>query len=188
MISAGAPHYYRLLTAAAFNDLHGAQKELSAMARAGATSAQLADGHYAIYHIHYRNGLYRGAIEEMRRIAALAPDRAPSGPEKMDAAAVARLPGLKVISRKSTRITATDWQGSGVVGIPAMVNGVETQFALDTGAVMSSVTELKPGVWDCGSCRDKPTLMDPVEPTPPGAMPSPAASRLAGWNFATWRS
>jgi predicted aspartyl protease len=140
-IPAGAPHYYRLLTAAAFNDLPGARKELAAMARAGAISSQLADGHYAIYQLHRRNGQYREAVDDMLRIAALAPDRAPSPADKADADALALLPALKLISRKSTRIAATDWQGSGIVGIPAMVNGMETQFGLDTGAAISVVTE-----------------------------------------------
>jgi hypothetical protein len=140
-IPAGAPHYYRLLTAAAFNDLPGANKELSAMARTGATSVQLADGHFAIYQLHRRNGQYREAVDEIRKIVALAPDRAPSAADKADADALALLPALKVISRSPTRTAATDWQGSGIVGIPATVNGMEAQFGLDTGAVMSVVTE-----------------------------------------------
>src|SRR5437016_5062422 len=80
----------------AFNDERGAEKELTALTRSGASPEQLTSVHDTLYHLYYRDGHYHKAIMEMQRTAALAPNWAPSEAEKAHAAALDQFPDLEV--------------------------------------------------------------------------------------------
>jgi hypothetical protein len=135
-----APPFYRLLVAAAFNDVRAAEKELSAVIRSGAGQEQLADVHYALYRMYYRSGHYRKAITEMRQIASLAPGRTPSKAEIADAEALGQLPDPEIVSRRSAIVKAANWE-SAIVVAPLTINGGDAHFAIDTGAGISVMTE-----------------------------------------------
>ncbi|MCX6628462.1 MAG: hypothetical protein NTW28_12625, partial [Candidatus Solibacter sp.] len=102
-----APPLFRFFVSAAFNDARGAERDLKAVVRSGATRKQLTDAHYALKHLYYRNGQYRKASAEMRRVVELASDWVPSEAEKANMEAVGRLPDLEVVSRRPATITTT---------------------------------------------------------------------------------
>jgi hypothetical protein len=135
-----APAFYRFFVAAAFNDERAAEKELRALTRSGVSPEQLADAHFALYRLHYRFGHYRKAIVEMRRVVALAPDRAPSEADKADAAVTELLPDTEVLSRRPAVVTYTNWTGYPQVVAPLTVNGQAAQFGIDTDAGISATT------------------------------------------------
>ncbi|MGD0872143.1 MAG: retropepsin-like aspartic protease [Bryobacteraceae bacterium] len=141
MCSRKVPPLYRFFVAVAFNDERGAEKELSTVARSGASREQLADMHHALYRLYYRNGHYRKAALEERQTWALAPDFVPSAAAKADAEVVERLPDLEVASRRPATTTFTHWPGSAKVIAPLTINEQAAQFAIDTDASISVTTE-----------------------------------------------
>jgi hypothetical protein len=74
------------------------------------------------------------------QVGSLAPNRVLSDAEMSDARVVARLPDLKVVSRRPAIISYTNWPDASLVVAPLAINGHAAQFALDTGASISIMT------------------------------------------------
>src|SRR5205085_12398711 len=58
VVAAKAQPLYHLITAAVFNDVRGAEKELPAVMRSGPTPRQLGEMHYQLYRLYNRIGQY----------------------------------------------------------------------------------------------------------------------------------
>jgi clan AA aspartic protease (TIGR02281 family) len=142
VVSSKATPLYRCFVAAALNDERTAETELREAKRVGASRDQLADAHFALYRLYQRKGKYKRAVMEERRTWELASaDRQPSDAERADAEAQEQLPDTEVVSRKAATVPYTTWPDSGIVLAQVTINGVAAQFALDTGAHMSALTE-----------------------------------------------
>jgi hypothetical protein len=141
VVSREAPPLYRFFVAAAFNDVHGAEKELSAVIRSGSYRERLAAMHHAMYHLYYRTGRYHEAALEARRWWAQPDAGDPDEASKADVAAMNRLPDLKVVSHRPATLTYTNWPQTEFVVAPMTINGHSAQFAFDTDAAMSITSE-----------------------------------------------
>jgi hypothetical protein len=91
-VSDSSPLFYRLVTAAAFNDIPAAEKLMSALKRSCADTEQLRGAHYATYRLYQRNGFYRRAAAEARQVI----EQTTAGWSDMEA--MEKLPGTSVAS------------------------------------------------------------------------------------------
>jgi hypothetical protein len=135
--------YHRLITAAAFNDVRSAEKELTAVIRSGPSPEQLGEVHYQLYRLYSRIGQYRRAAVEERKVWSI-PEVgwAPSEAAKADADALERLPDLQVASRRPATTSYSEWPGRATIVIPVTINGRSpVRFGIDTGAGMCGMTE-----------------------------------------------
>jgi len=139
-VSRNSPLFYRLVSAAAFNDIHGAEKLLKALERSGARGVQITDAHYAMYRLYQRNGFYRRAGIEFRR-AADPPAKGATNADWSAAEAMENFPDIAVKSRREGTIGYKKWTGEEYLVVPLKINGHDAEYAMDTGAAMSLVTE-----------------------------------------------
>jgi hypothetical protein len=142
VVSSKVAPLYRCFVAAAFGDESGAERELSAIKRSSVSRQQLADAYFSLYRMYQRKGKYKRAVMEERRTWELASaDRQPTNAERADAAAQELLPDTELVSRRAATMPYKTWPDSRIVLAPITINGVAAEFALDTGALMSAVTE-----------------------------------------------
>jgi Aspartyl protease len=138
-----SPPFYRLITAAAFNDVRGAEKEIPAVMHSGLSPQQLGEVHYQLYRLYNRIGQYHNAVAEARKAWSI-PEVGwtPSEAEKADADALERLPNLEVMSRRPAITSYSEWPGRATVVVPVAINGQwRARFGFDTGAGMCGMTE-----------------------------------------------
>ncbi|MGO9260039.1 MAG: retropepsin-like aspartic protease [Bryobacteraceae bacterium] len=141
VISGQAPTVYRFFVAAAFNEVRGAEKELSAAIRSGADRGRLAAMHYAMNRLYLRVGQYHKAVRELRLCWAQPDTAPPDAVAKEDVAAVDSLPDQKVASRGAATLRYTNWPQMSVLVALMVINGQGAQFVLDTDAGMSVTSE-----------------------------------------------
>ena len=142
VVAVKAPPFYRLIMATAFNDVRGAEKEISAVMRSGLSPQQLGEVHYQLYRLYNRIGQYHNAVAEERKLWSTAEAGwTPSDVEKADADALERLPNLEVVSRRPATTSYSEWPGRATVVVPVAINGQLARFGFDTGAGMCGMTE-----------------------------------------------
>jgi hypothetical protein len=136
VISGQAPTLYRFFVAAAFNDVRGAEKELSTAIRLGTHRDRL-----AMYHTYLRVGRYHRAVREVRLCWARPDTAPPDAVAKEDIAAVDQLPDRKDASHGAATLRYSNWPEMSVLAAPMVINGQGAQFLLDTDAGMSGIRE-----------------------------------------------
>ena len=142
IVAQKAQPFYRLIVAAAFNDVRRAEKELPAVMRSGATPRHLGDVRYQLYRLYSRIGQYRKAAEEERKLWSMSElGLTLSEGVKADADALGNLPDLQVVSRRAATVSYSEWPGRKTVVLRVTINGQPARFGMDTGAGMSVVTE-----------------------------------------------
>jgi len=141
VVSGNAPPVYRLLTAAAFNDLRGVESEWKKLPSAGTSKEQLADAHSAMFRLYLRMGRYRTAVAELDKMEAVDPSRALTAEDRVIADAYRRLPDLKVVSSKPATIATTFWEGSKTPVIAVTINGIPMKLGIDIASGMNGVTQ-----------------------------------------------
>lgn len=139
-VSDSSPLFYRLVTAAAFNDIRGAEKLMSALLRSASDKEQLRGAHYAMFRLYQRNGRYRKAAAEARQVFD-APAPGESNPDWSDMEAMEKLPDIAVASRHPGTVAYTHWPSDPYLVAPLNINGHDAQYAMDTGAGMSVTVE-----------------------------------------------
>lgn len=140
-LSGQVPTIYRFFVAVAFNDVCRAEKELSAAVRSGAYRDKLAGMYYAMNRLYFRLGRYHNGVVELRRCWSQPDITPPDAEAEADADALDRLPDQQVQSRRPATVTFRNWSERSRVVAPLLVNGQAVQFALDTDAGMSVVSE-----------------------------------------------
>jgi len=139
-VSEQSPLFYRLAAAAAFNDIRGAEKAMTALEKSGANRDQISGAHQAMAHLYRRNGFYRRAGAEVRKFAT-PPAQGESNADWGDMEAMEKLPDTAVVSRRPGTVDYTLWPNLPYLVAPLSVNGRDAQYLMDTGASMSMVTE-----------------------------------------------
>ncbi len=128
--------------AAEFNDPRKAEAELRAAMRAAAEPEDADEARALLAAMYARAGQDKHALAEIDRIAPQ-----PAGPEQDDAlrdararvATIAQFPELTVAARGMSRLRYS--RKGDKLSAPLTVNGKPAQFALDTGAAISVVSE-----------------------------------------------
>jgi hypothetical protein len=138
MVAVKAPPFYRLITAAVFNDVRGAEKEILAVMHSGLSPQQLGEVHYQLYRLYNRIGQYHNAAAEERKLWST-PEVGwtPSDAEKADADALERLPNLEVVSRRPATTSYSEWPGRATVVVPVAINGQLPRFEIYTRCPMA---------------------------------------------------
>ena len=173
-VSEKSPAFDRFVVAAAFNDIRGAEKLMSALLRSASDKEQLRGVHYAMFRLYQRNGRYRKAAAEARQ-GFDAPAPGESNPDWSDMEAMEKLPDIAVASRHPGTVAYTHWPSDPYLGAPLNINGHDAQYADDTGAGMSVAAAESGG--EASRIDD-----------PPGARPCWTASPARGPRKAVMRT
>ena len=139
-VSEKSAPFYRVVVAAAFNDIRGAEKAMSALQRSGANKDQLTVAEDAMSHLYRRNGFYRRAAAEVRKFAG-PPAPGESNADWGDLETIEKLPDIAVASRRSGTVAYSRRPHDPYLVVPLNINGQPAEYVLDTGASISLVTE-----------------------------------------------
>ncbi len=141
VMAGGAPLLDRVIVATAFHDVRGAEAAMKTLLQSKPNVDDAVDAHFAMFRMYERMGRLRSGAAESYKIFKVAPDRTPTGADLDNLQGQARVPDLKVVSRKPAMVKYTILPNGPHMAAPITINGHDAHYIIDTGAAYSMATE-----------------------------------------------
>jgi tetratricopeptide (TPR) repeat protein len=131
--------FYEGLVAAAFNDSERAEKILNVVIKRAPESPEAHEARYALSNLYYRSGQYRQALTEIDAELALAPDARDMESVRPIFDVLSQYPEQSITERRAARFRYRTHDNH--IFVPVWINGKSANYALDSDARMSLMTE-----------------------------------------------